>query len=108
MKIKKLEARSVTRDYGFAGVEAIVETEHGLLLVCDGFGGMDTPAGGCVRWRHGMVVALQAGDTFASLAAPWNGTASVMDAAIRGYDPSRPVLDLEGKEIQKLADAANL
>lgn len=65
---KLVEQKSVERDYGFLGTQAIIESEkHGRLFIEDGFGGMDSLAGGQVRWRHGMARKISEVDTIDSL-----------------------------------------
>lgn len=104
-----IEQRSVERDYGFRGVEAIVEHEkHGRLLVCDGFGGKDSLRGGAVRFEHGMVCKLLDDDTFEQLDADWNDYTTVNSAVQSGYDGSRPVLDWSGHVIAGLAKSCGL
>ncbi len=37
-----IERANVVRDYGFRGVEAIIETpQHGRVYIADGYGGQD-------------------------------------------------------------------
>lgn len=108
-KVIIIEQRDVERDYGFRGVEAIVEHEaHGRLLVCDGFGGKDSLRGGSVRFEHGMVCKLHDDDTFDSLDADWNDYTTVKSAIQAGYDGSRPVLDWGGHVIARLAKSCGL
>lgn len=75
-----IESEVVEREYGFRGTQAIVEHDIlGKIVIEDGFGGMDSPAGGAVRWRHGVARKCAAEDTLASLrevhlderAGPW-------------------------------------
>lgn len=104
-KITVVESRSVERDYGFAGVEAIIEhPSHGRLLIRDGFGGMGQPRGGAVRWVHGMVCKLQPGDTLDGL----REDTRVLSAVLAGYDDTRPVLDWDGHVIAAVAKSAGL
>lgn len=108
-KATVVETRSVKRDYGFTGTEAIVDhPAHGRLLVCDGFGGKDSMQGGAVRFEHGVVIKLRNDDDFASLDADWNESTSVIDAAMHGYDDSRPVLEWSGFMVKRLAEACGL
>jgi hypothetical protein len=103
------EKRDVERDYGFSGVEAIIDhPEHGRLLICDGFGGMDDLKGGAVRFEHGLVVKLHDEDTFDALDADWNEATSVMTAVTHGYDDTRPVLEWTGYMVDELAKACGL
>jgi len=91
-----VETQAVERDYGFKGTQAIIDTKNGRLLIKDGYGGVDTLAGGCVRWRHGAAYALQPGDTFESMAAKF-GTCfgedvSILSAVFEQADDARPYL----------------
>lgn len=108
MTIRIVESREVERDYGFRGVDAIVEhPKHGRLMLCDGYGGVDTLSGGAVRWRHGAVYTLQPADTFAALDAPYNDTTTVLQAMRAGYGDRAP-LDWDGAAIEGMAEAAGL
>ena len=91
---KLIEIEHVERDYGMAGVNAVVESSDGKrLLICDGFGGVDSLQGGSVRWQHGMVVELQPTDSIESLrTGEWNDMTTHWDAMIHGYDKDRPIL----------------
>jgi hypothetical protein len=110
MEINVIEQEQVERDYGMQGVEAIVEhPEHGLIYIADGFGGMDTMRGGAVRWEHGMAVKLQPGDTLENLReTEWNDSTTLFRAMLEGYDESRPVLQLTGRQVSAIAKAAGL
>lgn len=90
---KLIEHECVERQYGFGGMNAIVETDEGKrFLICDGFGGIDNLRGGAVRWEHGMAIHLQPDDTLDSLRTDmWNEHTSHLDAVIHGYDNSRPL-----------------
>ena len=108
-KATVIEKRDVERDYGLSGIDAIVDhPEHGRLLVCDGYGGMDDIKGGAVRFEHGLVVKLHNDDTFAALDGDWNEATSIMSAVTHGYDESRPVLEWPGFMVAKLAKACGL
>lgn len=108
-KMVVIEKRDVEREYGFRGVDAIVQHRRlGRLLVCDGYGGQDTMQGGAVRWKHGVMVKLRDGDTFADLDADWNPTMTTITAVKAGYDESRPVMDMPGVMVERLAKAAGL
>ncbi len=91
---KLIESRNVERDYGFGGVEAIVEhPKYGRMLIRDGFGGKDSLSGGAVRWRHGAANKLHVGDTFQSLdSGRWNEHVSLMEAVLKGADNTRPIV----------------
>lgn len=105
---KLIERESVDRQFGFSGTNAIVEIDDcHRLLVCDGFGGIDSLEGGTVRWRHGAVYGLQPSDTFESLrAGEWNEHETLWDAVIHGHDGLRPVLDADPEEVAKSAGIA--
>jgi len=105
---KIIEKIDVERDYGLIGTALVIDHEkHGRLLLNDGFGGIDTPAGGAVRWRHGMAVKLLPSDTIESLqSTPWNDYASTYDAVLAGHDKNRPVLDWTGDMVERLAKFA--
>jgi len=94
---KLIESETVERDYGTSGTNAILEQPNGdRYLICDGFGGIDTLEGGCVRWKHGTAYRLQSGDTLESLrSTEWNEHVSLFDAVINGYDESRPVTEID-------------
>ena len=107
--VEIIEARSVERDYGFAGTQAIIQhSKCGRLLIEDGFGGVDSLAGGAVRWRHGLLIAIHPGDTFASLDQPWNEFFSNLQSAEHANDPQRPILSWDGSAIERLAESAGL
>lgn len=108
-KPRLVDYESVERDYGFDGVNAIVEhPEHGLLLVCDGYGEEDI-AGGAVRWRHGLVAKLQPGDTLDGLHDETNDQGvEALELVVKGYDDKRPVLQWPAVAIVSLAKALDL
>ena len=105
-----VEWENVAREYGFDGTQAIIDHPvHGRLFICDGYGGQDTPNGGTVRWRHGMAIKLQAGDTLDSLrSSPWNDFGDLFDAVLSGYDDTRPVMEWHGPVIEALANQVGL
>lgn len=109
-KITLIERRDVKRNYGFAGTEAVIDhPTHGRMLLCDGFGGIDSISGGTVRWAHGMAIKLHDGDTFETLdGAQWTNDVTLMQATQHGYDDTRPVLDWDGLAIARAAAAAGL
>ena len=109
-KINVIETRSVKRDYGFRGTEAIIDhPKHGRLLVVDGYGGTDSPRGGCVRWEHGKVIRLRDDDTCDDLeTTKWNSQMSVLEAVLAGYDDTRPALLYHSKDMEELATTAGL
>ena len=97
-KITVLEQRSVVREYGIEGTEAIVIKDGEKLLLTDGFGGIDSLRGGSVRWCYGMAVKLKAEDTF-----------PILDAEFNAYlDPERPLLLLSGRQVEAIAEKAGL
>lgn len=107
---KLIEKREVTRDYGFDGIDAIVDhPTHGRLLIMDGFGGTDTLKGGAVRWEHGMAIKLQDGDTIDGLInGEWNDYTTLMGAVIAGHDDSRPILEWDGDMVESVAKSVGL
>lgn len=102
--ITVIEQRDVTRDYDLIGSETIIDhPKHGRLLVTDGFGGIDSPCGGAVRFDHGLVVSLKKEDTFNDLNCPWNDYMDTHKAVINGFDSGRPVLNWNGSAITSLS-----
>ncbi len=107
-EVTVLEQRSVEREYGMGGTEAIVIKDGEKLLLTDGFGGIDDLRGGTVRWCHGKALKLKDGDTFETLDAEFNAYFSVMDRALKAMDPERPLLSLHGRQIEAIAEKAGL
>ena len=107
-EVTVLEQRSVEREYGMGGTEAIVIKDGEKLLLTDGFGGIDGLRGGAVRWCHGKVVKLKAEDTFEGLDAEFNVYFSLMDRALLARDPERPLLLLSGRQVEAIAKKAGL
>lgn len=106
--IRVVEQRDVEREYGFGGVEAIIDhSTHGRLYIADGFGGMDPLGGGCVRWRHGIVCGLKADDDLDAL-DEWHSGCTVHTRMLAGYDTDRVPLDWPGRQISALAAASGL
>ncbi len=106
---KLIEQKTNEGVYGLPHTVAIVEhPEQGRVLIAEGFGGMDDPSGGAYRWRHGIACRLRATDTLETLDQPWNESATVLEAALSGHDPDRPVLDWSADEIVEVARAAGL
>lgn len=103
-----IEKRSVEREYGFDGTQAIINKDGNKILIADGFGGVGDLCGGAVRWRHGMAIRLKSDDTFAALDADYNVYFSILDRALEGADPDRPVLQLDGNHIEAIAKKAGL
>lgn len=105
---KVIDSRQVERDYQMTGTEAIVENEKGeRLLICDGFGGITSPEGGAVRWRHGLAASLCQYDTFGILdAGEWNEETTLLQAVLRGLDDRRQVLYIDPTNIAKAAGLA--
>ncbi len=90
-------------------IAIIQHATHGRLLLCQGFGGVDTLKGGAYRWQHGLACKLQPSDTLASLrAGKWNESTSLLDAVIHGADKSRELLTWTGAQLTKLAQVAGL
>ena len=108
--VNLIQKKKVMRDYGFSGVEAIVHSsKYGRFLICDGYGGENTLAGGAVRFKHGMVIRLKANDTLESLEKDlWNDSTTLYQAMFNGLDDSRPILYWYGSVIEKLAKATGL
>lgn len=101
----------MTRDYGFRGHEAIIDHPvHGRLLLCDGFGGVDSLDGGCVRWRHGSACRLLPDDTLASLDEErHNDEYSALHALVKGYGSrGRQMLEWSGDDVARLAESVGL
>ena len=107
-KLIEISQRHGAYDLGCSA--AIIDSrKHGRLLLHQGFGGMDSLAGGSYRWRHGIVARLQPADTLASLAEEnWNDHMSRLDAILEACDPTRPVLNFRGAAIAALARQAGL
>lgn len=100
--VKLVEKREVKRDYGFVGVNVIVDhIDHGRLLVVDGFGWQELQ-GGRVRWEHGMVYQLKKNDTLDSLYR------ISMNTIFNGYDAARQPLAIEGITATTIATALKL
>lgn len=59
------------------------------------------------RWAGGVAVRLQDADTPESLSKTWNGKVSIIDAAIHGYDDTRPIV-FGGKKLENVAKLAGL
>ena len=77
--------------------------QHGRLYISEGWGGGNVE-GETYRWRHGVCCQLLPGDTIDRLrAADWNETTSLLEAVTSGYDSTRPVLEWNGKVIERLA-----
>lgn len=109
-KITVIETERVAGEYDMPKTVAVIEhPKHGRLYMAQGFGGMDTLAGGAVRWRHGLVAKLQPADTLDSLRSePWNEHNSAYQAMLAGYDDSRPILDWDGQVVASVAETAGL
>lgn len=102
--INVIEQEGVERDYGFAGVEAIIDhSVHGRLLMCDAYG-EDAMGAGCVRWIHGIAIRVQPDDTLESLHEDSDRWMTIRS----GYDSMRPVLDWSGHMVAAVARAAGL
>lgn len=104
------ETRTVARDYGMAGTLAIIDhPTHGRLLIEDGFGGMDSLEGGCVRWKHGAAYQLQPGDTFEALDEDLGiDCMTRLSAIVAQLDDARPWLAWNGHAVASLARSLRL
>jgi hypothetical protein len=95
--------------YGFEVTTAIIEhPKDGRLLLRQGYGGVDTPVGGAVRWQHGIAVQLLPNDTLAILHADAIVGTTVMQMACTANDPQRPVLTWPGYIVRSVARSAGL
>lgn len=104
-----ISQRDIKHDYDTVGTEYIINhPKHGLILLTTGFGGIDTPSGGAVRFRHGMVISLRLGDNFDSFNRLWNDTTSNYLAMTQGYDDARSVLNWSSAMIENLAKSLDL
>lgn len=102
--ITLIEQDDVERDYGFSGVEAVIDhPAHGRILLCDGYG-EDAHGAGCVRWGHGKAISLQPTDDLDTLRAD----PEAWMALLHGYDSSRPVLEWTGHMVASVAKSAGL
>jgi predicted DNA-binding protein len=104
-----IEDMSGAGEYGMSQAAAIIQHPTlGRVYISEGYGGEESLNGGTYRWRHGIAVQLRPDDTSATLDAPWNEHASVLDAMLRGMDHGRPVIDWTGAVIEKVARSAGL
>lgn len=108
--LQVIESEQYEAEYEMKATRAIIEhPKHGRILLAQGFGGLDDICGGAIRWRHGIAVQLQPGDTLHSLrSCEWNDTTSLYLAVVQGYDASRPILEWSGKKITSQARIAGL
>lgn len=111
-KTRIVESEQVERDYGFKGTQMIIDhPNRGRLMLCDGFGGMDSLDGGAVRWRHGMAVQLRTGDTFESLRAEikeaFEHPGQHLGPLFSGVMDGREVLPWSGSAIEAMAEAVS-
>lgn len=105
-KIKLIEQETVERAYGILGTNAILEhNKYGRMLAMDAFGGIDTLAGGTVRWMHGMAIKLRNNDTLESIN---NMHPDLRTSMLLAYDKQRPVLTLRGQELEAIAKRVGL
>lgn len=103
-KCKLIESTRVEADYGMLCTLAIVEDEvRGRLFLREGYGGEDSLQGGAIRWRHGLAIRIQPADTLESLRDP-DGYLNM----VQGFDVERPVLALDGRELERIAEQAGL
>lgn len=105
-----VEHVEVEREYGYDGNMAIVDHEqYGRILITDGFGGIDSLEGGCVRWKHGLAIKIKQDDTIEYLQdLEWNDYTDAMTAILQGYDDERPILDISGYAIEAIAKSVGL
>lgn len=104
-KITLIERDCTEADYGMMADMAIVEhPKHGRLFIREGYGGEDSLAGGAIRWRHGIAIRIQPGDTLESLRANPDGYLNM----VQGFDPDRPVLAWDGHSVEAVARAVGL
>lgn len=104
-----IEQRHIDRDYGFAGVLAIVDHDTlGRILITDGYGGESTVHGGAVRWRHGIACRVHAHDTIDALMRDNYDDCTSLQRALSGYDDTRPVIDISGDHLAQIAKSLNL
>jgi hypothetical protein len=108
--VKLIESQTVTREYGFTGINAIIEhPDYGRILIMDGYGGEGTMAGGCVRWFHGAAYHLLKNDSLKSLQSTMiNEDVSTFEALIHGYDSKRDPICVHGRIIASMAKDAGL
>lgn len=107
--MKLIEQQTHEGVYGLPHTVAIVEhPEQGRVLIAEGFGGMDDLSGGNYRWRHGVACQLQVTDTLDALDQARNECCTIIEAALSGHDPDRPLLNWSGDEITEVARAAGL
>ena len=67
-KTTLIETTRVEADYGMLCTIAIVEhPKHGRLFIREGYGGEDSLAGGAIRWKHGIAIRIQPGDTLLTI-----------------------------------------
>lgn len=103
MEARIVEKRTQDGRYGINTDSMILDTtEHGRLLITDGWGG-DEVNGECYRWRHGLAIKLKSNDAFDKLDGAWNDTTTVLQAVLNGYDTERPILEWDGNLIARVA-----
>lgn len=108
MKLTLIAKRTVERNYGFVGTDAIVQHhEFGLLFVCDGFGG-GCLEGGCVRWKHGGAYHLVDGDSFEKLSEEFNEHCTIYEAMKAGYDADRQPVEISLKQLESWVKALGI
>lgn len=103
-KNKLIESQTKWGAYGLMCDEAIINHhKYGLIYITECF--YDR-----YSWEYGMAVKLQPGDTLDSLCetAETRGMHSVKERMMEGYDDDRPILDLHGESIEKIARSVNL
>jgi hypothetical protein len=107
---KLIEKNEVTRDYGFAGLQLIVENKATgkQTLLTDAYGGENTLSGGRVRWSHGTAIEIKKTDTFETLNAEDETGTTVLTRALAGYDEERPIAQWDGFAIRSVANSLGL
>jgi hypothetical protein len=107
-KTTVIEHRRATGQYDMQYTEAIVEHPTlGRLYVTEAYGGEQSLAGGCYRWRHGAAYRLQPSDTLQSLdqrPAADDYPNTIMTSMVMCRDDSRPLLlDVDVARLAKQA-----
>jgi len=110
-QIAVVSQRTVQGLYDMTCKQVIIDHPgHGRCLLSEGFGGIDTIAGGAYRWQHGVAAKLLPDDTWDTLDA-WAGAISspsqLITVLLDGHDSDRPLLDWGGNTITAVARAAS-
>lgn len=100
-----IDRKSYNGPYSMQGERIIAAKGNKRYLLTTGYGGGQTVRGGAMRWDHGVVVQLLPKDTLHSLSqTPEGDINSVMDRALAGADPARPVLNIDPRTIVAALD----